>query len=138
MTGEVKEPLIDEWSQLDAFTPPWEVLENADFSQVNAACAASTHFMMESWCDIQPFQRMQYLRGTENLFIDIATEQPELHRLGQMVHEFYLKKIAMLCQTDLDAIHLEDTGDHKRPLLISPTFCEVFQADVPGLLPAGP
>jgi hypothetical protein len=126
VAGEVKEPLIAEWSQLDGLEPPWEVLEQADFSEVNTTCAASTKFVMEAWCDIQPFQRMQYLRGTENLFIDIALEEPALHRLGKMVHEFYLKKVEMLCQTDLDGIHLEDDWGSQNSLLISPKFWRQF------------
>ena len=124
--GEVKEALISEWEQLDAFQPPWDVLEEADLSGVNAACAASTKFMMEMWCDLQPFQRMQYLRGTENLFIDIATEEPGLYRLGKMVHEFTLKKIELLCKTDLDAIHIEDDWGSQEAMLISPEFWRKF------------
>ena len=39
--GEVKEPPIADWSALNSYQPPFELLDEADFSQVNRSCADS-------------------------------------------------------------------------------------------------
>src|ERR1019366_2138038 len=68
--GEVKEsPLHGDWSRMDAFTPPFEVLMGADLSLVNEACGSSSKFMIPMWGEFiaNPFERMQHLRGTEQL-----------------------------------------------------------------------
>jgi hypothetical protein len=127
--GEVKEsPLQGDWSGLDKFQPPWEVLDGADLSQVNAACAASTKFMIPMWADLiaNPFERMQHLRGTEQLLMDLADMEPEVCRLRDMVHEYFLRQVEMLCRTDVDAIHIADDWGTQRSLLIFPELWRRF------------
>lgn len=125
--GEVKTPLLTDWSMLDSFTPPWDVLEQADLSTVNKQCEATDKFMVHMW-GTEPFQRMQYLRGTENLFMDLAYGDIEVFKLRDMVHEFYLKEIELWANTDVDAVHFEDDWGSQQALLISPnTWREVFK-----------
>ncbi len=123
--GEVKEPpLRGDWSQLRTFQPPWEVLEGADLSHVNAACAASDKFMMPMWGDLiaNPFERMQHLRGSEQHYLDLADLEPELYTLRDMVHAYFLKQVEMWAKTDVDGIHLADDWGGQRSLLISPAL----------------
>ena len=127
--GEVKEsPLRGDWSALRAFQPPWEVLAGADLSQVNAACAASDRFMIPMWGELiaNPFERMQHLRGTEQLYVDLGSLEPELYRLRDMVHEYFLKQVGLWVKTDVDAIHLADDWGAQRSLLISPALWREF------------
>jgi hypothetical protein len=127
--GEVKQsPLQTDWTGLDQYQPPWEVLDGADLSQVNSACAASTRFMLPMWGDLgnSPFERMQHLRGTEQLLMDLADLEPELYRLRDLVHAYFMRQVAMWCRTDVDAIHLADDWGTQRLLLISPALWREF------------
>lgn len=127
--GEVKEsPLQADWGGLDAFQPPWEVLDGADLSGVNAACAASSRFMLPMWGDLSnsPFERMQHLRGTEQLLMDLADLEPELYRLRDLVHAYFMRQVEMWCRTDVDAIHIADDWGTQRSLLISPGLWREF------------
>jgi len=126
VSGEVKTPILSDWSKLDALQPPWDVLKEADLSQVNAACAQTDRFTAAMWGDVQPFQRMQYLRGTETLFMDLAYGEAEVYRLRDLVHEFYVKKLELVCKTDLDAVHIEDDWGSQTNLLVSPDMWREF------------
>jgi uroporphyrinogen decarboxylase len=123
--GEVKHPILTDWSLLDSFKPPMDMLKEADLSRVNRQCELTDKFVMHMWC-IDPFQRMQYLRGTENLFMDLAYGDIEVFKLRDMVHEFHLKEVEMWANTDVDAIHLEDDWGTQLSLLISPKLWREF------------
>ncbi|HUV88556.1 MAG TPA: hypothetical protein VMY80_02800 [Anaerolineae bacterium] len=43
--GEVKRPPLAEWVALDHLRPPDEILDQADFSRVDAGCAATDRFV---------------------------------------------------------------------------------------------
>ena len=123
--GEVKQSLLADWSALDGFCPPWDVLNDADLSMVNRQCEKSDKFMIHTW-GIEPFQRMQYLRGTERLFMDLAYGDRAVFKLRDMVHEYYLKEVEMWAATDVDGIHLEDDWGTQIALLISPNLWREF------------
>jgi hypothetical protein len=127
--GEVKEsPLQGDWRRMDGFKSPFEVLEGADLSRVNDSCAASTKFMVPMWGDLiaNPFERMQHLRGTEQLFMGLAYMEPEVYRLRDMVHEFFMRQLEMWAKTDVDAVHLADDWGAQRSFLISPALWRTF------------
>ncbi len=125
--GEVKEYLLDDWSKLEHFSPPWDVLEEADLSMVDAQCESTDKFTVVFWgVSPSPFQRMQFLRGTENLFLDLAEESPEVYRLRDMVHEYFVRQEKLWCQTKIDAIHIEDDWGAQNSLLISPALWRRF------------
>ena len=69
---------------------------------------------------IRPFERMQFLRGTEQLFIDIALEDPIFLKLKEMLHEFYVRELKLLASLALDAIVFIDDWGTQKSLLISP------------------
>lgn len=121
VAGEVKRPALLEWSDLDSYKPPWEVLEKADLSNVNKSCAATDKFTLVVFAnETRPFERMQFLRGTENLFVDLAYGTKEIYKLRDMVHEFFLKEVEMWADTDIDAYSLDDDWGSQTNLLIPP------------------
>lgn len=125
--GEVKEGPLLSWDKLDSFKAPWEILQNADLSKVNKCCEESDKFMICFWeTAASPFQRMQFLRGTENLLMDLAYGDIEVFKLRDMVHEFFMKQIDMWGKTDVDGIHLEDDWGTQTSLLISPKLWREF------------
>ena len=116
--GEVKHPLIDDWSKLDDLREPTEML-NIDVDAVNAACKASDRFITAGCC-ARPFERCQFLRGSENLYYDLAEESAEFAELLRRVHRFYRREIEVWATTDVDAITFMDDWGSQQSLLISP------------------
>jgi hypothetical protein len=117
--GEVKNPPLADWSALKSWQPPWELLDNADLSEVNESCANSDLFV-KTGTMVRPFERMQFLRGTENLFIDLAYGTKEVYQLRDMIHEFELRDIEMWAKTDIPAVSFMDDWGTQTSLLISP------------------
>jgi uroporphyrinogen decarboxylase len=122
--GEVKgHPLGDDWKGLDTFRPPWEILKKADLSKVEAACDEQRDkFIMAAWEPPMPnlFERMQHLRGTENLFMDFAYGDSRVIKLRDMLMEYYLTQMERWCKTPIDSIHIADDWGSQISLLISP------------------
>ncbi|MAE67307.1 MAG: methyltransferase [Phycisphaeraceae bacterium] len=116
--GEVKEPLLDDWSRLDGLRLPEEALD-LDFDAIHRACAASDHFMFAG-CGPNPFERMQFLRGSENVYLDLAEDSPELHELLRTVHGFYCRELERWAATDVDGLMIVDDWGGQQSLLISP------------------
>jgi uroporphyrinogen decarboxylase len=116
--GQVKRPILDDWSKLADLRSPVEVLD-IDVEAINRACAASDKFMM-SGCCARPFERMQFLRGSENLYRDLAKEPPEFHELLRRVHDLNCKEVEVWSTTGVDAISFMDDWGSQQNLLIAP------------------
>jgi uroporphyrinogen decarboxylase len=119
VVGEVKHPPLDDWGKLDSYQPPWEILEHASWDNVNRACAATDSFVLGPWA-INLFERMQFLRGTEALYMDLASGTTEVLRLRDLVAEFFLQEVQLWCGTDVDAVRLHDDWGAQQSMLISP------------------
>ena len=74
---------------------------------------------MLSDCTARPFERMQFLRGTENLFLDLAYQPRELFQLRDQVHDYYLRDLRQWCATDVDGVMFMDDWGTQHALLIS-------------------
>ena len=141
LEGQVVQSPLSNWRALDDYSPP-------DF-----------HTMTErgerNWTEIRRdieqkrrdsmltvgngerlFDRLYFLRGFENLMIDIATEDPRLNRLIDMLLEYELGLIRMWLDIGVDAISFHtDIGAQDRLMispgqfrkLIKPMFRELFQ-----------
>ena len=119
VVGEVKGAPLDDWSALVHYAPPFEILDNADFSRVNASCAASDKFILAG-TTVRPFERMQFIRGTEKLYLDLAYGTAEMLKLREMVHAFFMRELEMWVETDVDGISFMDDWGAQDRLLISP------------------
>ncbi len=117
--GEVRGPAIAEWSDLATFQPPWSMIRQRDLSYVNRECDSSDKFMLSD-VTARPFERLQFLRGTENLFVDLAYGTAEVRQLLEMVHNYYLEDIRGWCQTHVDGIFVMDDWGTNQGLLINP------------------
>lgn len=125
--GEVKQSPLENWSKLDSYQPPLDILKNRDLSYVNRMCEKSDKFMLSD-VTARPFERLQFLRGTEALFMDIAYGTAEFRKLLEMLHEFFLKDVESWCKSNVDGIFMMDDWGTNISLLISPnTWREVFK-----------
>lgn len=120
--GEVKEPLVTDpdWEDVGRVHIPTEWLSvNRDL--VNAFCAKEDRYVL-SWGRPRPFEQMQFIRGTENLYMDLV-EPPEkmLSFMGEM-HHFYCELLEAWAETDVDGLRIMDDWGAQRSLLISPAM----------------
>lgn len=118
MYGEVKEPLVKDWSSLSKVEPPYGLLGKG-MEEVDRSCRKSDKFMLGRACP-RPFERMQFLRGTSNLLMDIMDQPPEFFELQKIVHEYYLKELEVWVDTEVDALMFMDDWGSQKSLLINP------------------
>lgn len=119
LIGEVKEPVLEDLSSIYQFIPPWEYLESTNLGEVNRFCSQTELFTLSDIC-ARPFERMQFIRGTEKLFIDLAYGTKEIYLLRDMVHEYQLRYLEKWLKTDVDGINLMDDLGTQNSTLISP------------------
>ncbi|NQU40638.1 MAG: methyltransferase [Lentisphaerae bacterium] len=125
--GEVKRPAVAEWSDLATFQPPWDLVRKRDLTNANHECDKSDSFMMSS-VSARPFERLQFLRGTENVFMDLAYGTPEIFKLIEMIHAFYREDVTQWAHSNVDAVFLMDDWGTNQSLLINPeTWRSIFK-----------
>jgi len=118
--GIVKTPSIRDWSDLETLRAPEERL-SVDVDQVNRFCRQDGRFVLAG-CWPRPFEQLQFLRGTENVLIDLATGSEGLTRLLRTLHEFYLRELELWSRTEVDALTLMDDWGSQDAMLISPAM----------------
>jgi uroporphyrinogen decarboxylase len=132
VVGEVKKPILGEWSAMDTFQPPWEMIQRADVDQAQRACeknltAENPRFMMCGTL-VRPFERMQFLRGSENLYYDLGEQSKEFFRLREMVWDFDRQSMSLAARSGSDAVSFMDDWGSQNTLLISPKqWREIFK-----------
>jgi uroporphyrinogen decarboxylase len=124
--GQVKTPPVTDWNRLAAVRPPAEALD-VDVERVNAFCHQTDRFVLGGCCP-RPFERLQFLRGTEQVFLDLARHTPELLVLLHRVHDFYLQELEVWARTDVDGLMMMDDWGGQRAMLVSPVvWRELFK-----------
>lgn len=118
--GEVKEPLLKDWRELDKVRVPRERL-SLDLGKVNEFCRSRDQFILSKSCG-RPFEQLQFIRKPENLYLDLAEEPPELFRLIERIHHFYCEETEIWAKTDIDALVFSDDWGGQNSLLISPSL----------------
>lgn len=122
VVGEVKKPLIsadDEgWENVGRIHIPEEWL-TFDVEQVNRSCAESDLFMLGSCCP-NPFERLQYIRGTENLYMDLMFPTKGMQEFFKKLHDFYCRLLEKWAHTDIDGLNCMDDWGSQENLLIHP------------------
>jgi uroporphyrinogen decarboxylase len=116
--GQVKTPFVTDWSRLDEVRPPLEALEVAE-ERVNAFCRATDRFVLGG-CLPRPFERLQFLRGSEAVFLDLARQTPELLVLLKRIHGFYVQELEVWARTDVDGLMMMDDWGGQSKMLVSP------------------
>ena len=125
IVGEVKEPALRDWAALASYDLPWEIIREADTSRVNQSCEEADTFVLAG-TGVRPFERMQFLRGSENLFMDLAYGVRDVVRLRDMLHDFYLEEMTLWARTDVDGISFMDDWGSQSALLVSPELWRSF------------
>lgn len=120
--GEVKEPIVtdDDWLDISNVHIPLEWL-TIDVNRINEFCMNTDKFTMAGCCP-RPFEQLQFIRGTENLFIDLMLMPKGLPKFMEQMHAFYCQLVEAWAKTDVDAIMIMDDWGSQTSLLINPTL----------------
>ena len=124
--GEVKEPIVkdDDWEDTDHVHIPEEFL-TFDIDQVNASYHASDKFMMAGCCP-RPFEQLQFIRGTVNLYMDLMDPPKKMLEFMEKMHDFYCRLLTKWAQTDVDALNMMDDWGSQQALLINPALWDKY------------
>ena len=119
-------PLAD-WSALDryAFPDPTQV---GDFSRVIETVRTNPgrKYLLVDGDTL--FQRMFYLRGFENLLVDLAERRPEVFVLRDRILAFLLKRVEVWLGYGVDGLFFRDDWGTQLELMIRPALWrEIFK-----------
>jgi uroporphyrinogen-III decarboxylase len=92
-----------------------------DTDQVSAFCSRTDRFVLAG-CRVRPFEQLQFIRKSENLYLDLAERPKELFVLLDRIHEFYKKELELWARTEVDALLFSDDWGGQSSLLISPVL----------------
>lgn len=122
--GEVKEPIVqdEDWDDYDKVHIPEELL-SFEIEEVNEYCANTDKFVMAGFYP-RPFEQLQFIRGTENLYVDLMLRPENLFVFLEKMHDFYCRMLEKWGQTDVDALMLMDDWGTQNSLLINPKLWE--------------
>ncbi len=120
--GEVRTPMVRDIADWTQVKPPYETLPGDRASardSVNRQYAATSLFTKAPCCP-RPWERFQFLRGTENAMLDVLAPEEGAGELLRLIHEFYLRELEFWVTTDVDAIMFMDDWGAQTQLLVSP------------------
>jgi len=128
--GEVREPILADAGEWSRMKPPYEILPSDPArarEEVARFCASTGRFVIAQACP-RPWERYQFLRGTLNALMDMATMDESVRGLLARIHGYYMKELEFWASTDVDALMFMDDWGSQSRLLISPhLWREVFK-----------
>lgn len=123
--GEVKHPIVndDDWEDADNVHIPEELL-SFDIDQVNTSCAEmKDKFLVAGACP-RPFEQLQFIRGTVNLYMDLMDPPEGMLKFIEKMHDYYCRLLTKWAKTDVDALGMMDDWGSQNDLLINPEIWE--------------
>ena len=116
--GEVKEPVLKDWADLDSLNIP-DIRDRKRWDGLVAARdRAGDRFLMAS--GISLYERVHFLRGLENTWVDIHTAPKELGRLIDVLVDMNLYAIEQYAKVGADGYMWCDDWGLQNRLMISP------------------
>ena len=121
--GEVKNPILADNSRLNGYKAPvdqfikqWEESKKS-IDKAIAEARNRGQFVLGGWISL--FERMQFLRGTEELFCDIALKEGAVEKLAAIVMDFYRVYVDKWLECDTDGVAFGDDWGSQISTLIS-------------------
>jgi hypothetical protein len=131
--GEVRNPILSDISNWRSVQPPYDQIPKnksdiqAAYDIINRFYDKTDKFVLANTCP-RPWERYQFLRGTEKAMIDVMMPEAGARDLLKVIHDFYLKEIEMWVKSGVDAIgFMDDWGAQNRLLIPPEIWCELFK-----------
>lgn len=127
LTGIVVGHPIADWHALETYRWP-------DYDSIGGGWDSAAETVREypdkyHWGivpNLNPFERMQALRGYEQLLTDLGLQTPQVYELRDRVVEAMLVAIEKWIQTDVDTVAFGDDWGTQNSLMISPALWHEF------------
>ena len=126
--GEVRTPLVqdEDWEDVSQIHIPKEWL-TFDREEVNRFCENTDCFVLSTCCP-RPFEQLQFIRKTENLYMDLLDIPEGMKKFMDKMHAFYCELLEEWAKTKVDALTFMDDWGSQRSLLINPAIWrEIFK-----------
>lgn len=129
--GEVKSPIIPgECPDPKYIRPPVENIPADPVKardEINRFCAGTSQFVLAGNLP-RPWERYQFMRGTEESLADVMMPEEGMARCLKVIHEFYLRELEFWVTTDVDGIFfMDDWGSQTQLLIPPPIWRELFK-----------
>jgi uroporphyrinogen decarboxylase len=126
--GEVKTPVIKELHDWRSYEPPYELLT---FNEDKASADLSrfyegTEKFVLSYGNGSLWERYQFLRGSENSYLDVLIHDDDFRGLLQKIHDYNMRELEFWAKADVDAIRFLDDWGAQSSMLISPDIWREF------------
>lgn len=124
--GEVKEALVKEedWSDWENIHIPVEWLDY-DVDAVNEFCKNTDKFVIAGCCP-RPFEQLQFIRTTQEFYMDLVDPPEEMLHFMDKMFEFYCELQEKWAKTDVDALNFMDDWGSQNGLLINPAAWDKY------------
>jgi uroporphyrinogen-III decarboxylase len=109
--GQVKGHPLEDWNALKTYRFP-------------RPPKLERKYLTGSGCNL--FERMQWLRGFENLLIDLVTKRKEVYYLRDEIIRYNLEVIRESIEFDVDGISFSDDWGTQNGLMIRPSLWREF------------
>ncbi len=122
--GEVETPIIQDIADWKSVRPPYDQLPtdtSEAYDEINRFCTQTNKFVIADCCP-RPWERYQFLRGTEDAMIDMMMPDEGPRELLKVIHDFYLKELEFWMKTDIDGIWFMDDWGSQDRMLINPSL----------------
>lgn len=123
---------IEDLKALKSYAPPsGSVAEGEAFEATKANVAKGRENDITGWSGpwiggLCLFERMQWLRGYENLMMDFAERRPELDIIADMIVDAYMNEIDYGGRLGVDVMGFADDWGTQERLMISPALWRDF------------
>ncbi len=123
--GQVVEHPLADWEDLDSYKPLDPAIKSPlgerDWEKIKKDVEEQKKKGLLTCGDGERlFDRLYYLRGFENLMIDIATDDPHLPKLIEMITNYEMKLVNKWLEIGVDAIAFHTDIGTQNALMISP------------------
>jgi len=137
LDGQVVKHPLESWENFNSYNPP-DPLKNRNWEEEKKRIEKGKKEGLISGAGIEHgffYLRLTYLRGFENLMIDIGVNEPKLRKLIEILTEYWKVVIKKLVEFEPDIIYFADDLGHQNSLpmkpevwreLIKPSYKEIF------------
>ena len=127
--GQAVEHALSDWAIFGDFRAPDPLTGEEGVAHMEEVVRADghQHFVFADAGEL--FQRMFFLRGMENLLVDLLEDRPEVYALRDMIVEFHLKRIERWLETGLvdGFLHRDDWGTQTALMVRPAIWRKVFK-----------
>ncbi len=117
--GEVREQLVEDWeTDYEKIHFPRELL-SIDRDEVNRKCAATDQFCLPGTVP-RPFERLQFLRTSEELYMDLMDPHDNMLKCLKEIHQLNCEIYEIWAKTDVDGLMVMDDWGAQNALLVNP------------------